>query len=242
LFGVRDLLARAAAEFAAMRDGVARPTVLLVGEIYVRCVPFANDFTAERLSQRGLQVRLVPVQELLEYADHNADLERDWWQFGLKLSTHLQTLIRRAAYAAISAPLGWPPRHTAPEILDAARPYLRDALEGEAVLTVGSSRLAWQHGEIDGVVSAGPHECMPNKIAESQFFHLAEREGLPSLTLALNGEPSDPEVLDNFAFEVHARFRERHANHRVHGTSSGFAVGVDMSAGNRNTLPSRVAK
>jgi hypothetical protein len=153
-----------------------------------------------------------------------------------------QARIRRAAAAAIDTPLGWPRRHTSPEIPAAVRPCLRDDLEGEAVLTLGPPLLAWRHGEIDGLVSAGPHACMPNKIAESQFFHLAEREGLPSLTLALNGEPSDPEVLDNFAFEVHARFRRRRTAPRHQGTGSGLAVGVDMCAGNRNTLPSRVAK
>jgi hypothetical protein len=49
---------------------------------------------------------------------------------------------------------------------------------------------------------------MPNKIAESQFFHIAENEGLLSLTLSLNGDPLPPDALDNFAFEVHSRFRK----------------------------------
>lgn len=210
LFGIRDLLARAAGEFAALRDGHDRPTVLLVGEIYVRCVPFANDFTAEKLARRGLRVRLAPVQEWLEYCDHMAGREKNWWEFGPKLSEHIQKRIRRAASTALDAPLGWPARHSAAEILRAAQPYVRDALAGEAVLTVGGPLLAWRHGHIDGVVSAGPHECMPNKIAESQFFHLAEDEGLPSLTLPLNGDPADPAVLDNFAFEVHARYQRKH--------------------------------
>jgi hypothetical protein len=32
-------------------------------------------------------------------------------------------------------------------------------------------------------------------------------EGLLSLSLSLNGDPIDPEVLDNFAYEVHQRHR-----------------------------------
>ncbi len=64
-------------------------------------------------------------------------------------------------------------------------------------------------GLIDGVVSVGPHECMPNKIAESQYFHVAEREGLASLTVPVNGDAVDPEILDSFAFEVRARFEAR---------------------------------
>ena len=118
-----------------------------------------------------------------------------------------------AAWLAARRPAGPPTRWELAESW-LSDPSASDALEGEAVLTVGGPLLAWRHGHIDGVVSAGPHECMPNKIAESQFFHLAEDEGLPSLTLPLNGDPADPAVLDNFAFEVHARYqRKRAANH-----------------------------
>lgn len=209
LFGLRDLLANAASQLAAVRDGATRPTILLVGEIYVRCVPFANDHVAARLGQRGLRVRLAPIQEWLEYTDHLAAEGHRWWQFGARLGNQTKTRIRHAASAVVDHALGWPARHQTAEIIDAARPYLNSALESEAVLTLGNPLLAWNQGEIDGVVSAGPHECMPNKIAESQFFHLAEREGLPSLTLTLNGDPLDNEVLDNFAFEVHSRFKNR---------------------------------
>jgi len=59
------------------------------------------------------------------------------------------------------------------------------------------------------VVSVGPLECMPNKISENQFFHIAENEGLHSLTLYLNGDPVDPEVLDNFAYEVRSQYERR---------------------------------
>ena len=59
------------------------------------------------------------------------------------------------------------------------------------------------------MVSVGPLECMPNKLAEAQFHHVAEREGLLSLTLSLNGDPLDEAALDGFAFEVHRRFRKR---------------------------------
>ncbi|MBW1881594.1 MAG: hypothetical protein JRJ84_24820, partial [Deltaproteobacteria bacterium] len=89
----------------------------------------------------------------------------------------------------------------------AAGPYVREELEGEAVLTVGGPVHEWQEGHIDGLVSVGPLECMPNKVAEAQLFHAHEREGLLSLTLPLNGDPVDSELLDNFAYEVHARFR-----------------------------------
>jgi predicted nucleotide-binding protein (sugar kinase/HSP70/actin superfamily) len=81
----------------------------------------------------------------------------------------------------------------------------------ETVLTLGAPLRAWRRGEIDGAVSVGPLECMPNKVAEAQFCHVAEKEGLLSLSLSMNGDPIDTEVLDNFAFEVRERFRKRKA-------------------------------
>ena len=82
-------------------------------------------------------------------------------------------------------------------------------LQGEAVLTLGGPIHEDEHGIIDGVISVGPHECMPNKIAEAQYFHVGEEKDIISLTLSMNGDPVDPEILDRFAFEVKARFADK---------------------------------
>ena len=112
-------------------------------------------------------------------------------------------------YGLVARILDWPDRTRVRETIAAARPYIREDLNGEAVLTVGGPVHEWHHGLIDGVVSVGPLECMPNKVAEAQFFHVTEREGLPSMTLPVNGDPVDPAVLDSFAFEVQESARRR---------------------------------
>ena len=94
------------------------------------------------------------------------------------------------------------------ETLAAAQGYVPESLEGEAVLTVGAALQHWRAGLIDAVVNVGPLECMPSKVAEAQFFHVAQQAGLPTLTLALNGDPINAETLDNFVFEIHERFRK----------------------------------
>ncbi len=209
LFGVADLLARAATEFAAARTPVDLPTVLVVGEIYVRCDPFANDFVVDRLEQRGIRVRFAPFGEWIEYIDH-VNLGKPARQgFGERLKSFVQRRIQGVAYATVASRLGWPERSGVVEALSAATPYLRSNLEVESVLTVGTAAHEWREGHIDAVVSVGPLECMPNKIAEAQFFHVAEKEGLLSLTLSLNGDPVDAEILDAFSYEVHERFRTR---------------------------------
>ncbi len=209
LFGCVRLLARAARAYAAVKTGRQIPTVGVVGEIYVRCDPFANDFVIEKLEQRGMRAHFAPFNEWLEYADWCATQSCGENGPGAILTRAVRKRIQDLAYHMMGSRLGWHKRTTVKDTLAAAEPYLRAALQGEAVLTLGGPIHEWRSGVIDGAVSVGPLECMPSKLAEAQFFHVSEREGLPSLTISLNGDPMDSEVLDNFAFEVQQRFRER---------------------------------
>jgi activator of 2-hydroxyglutaryl-CoA dehydratase/predicted nucleotide-binding protein (sugar kinase/HSP70/actin superfamily) len=209
LFGVREVLKRAGVEFAAMRGPGELPLVELAGEIYVRTVEFSNDFLIEKLEARGLRVHLAPKMEWLNYCGYIQQQSPGRNRLAGNFSELVKRRIEGAAFAALAPHLGWTPPPSPAETLDAARPYVSDALHGEAVLTVGAPLFEWCHRQIDAVVSVGPLECMPSKIAEAQLHHIAEREGLLSLSLPLNGDPVNETALDNFAFEVHARFQRR---------------------------------
>ncbi len=209
LFGCARILDAAARDYARIRTARALPTVMVVGEVYVRSDPFANDFIIDKLERRGLQVRFAPVSEWLEYCDLWARTEGGANRLSDRLSTWLLLCIQDRAYGVMARALGWPARTRVTDTLGAAAPYLRKELGGEAVLTVGGPVHEWRHDLIDGVVNVGPLECMPSKIAEAQLFHVGEHEGLPSLSISYNGDPVDPEVIDNFAFEMHKRFRNK---------------------------------
>jgi len=211
LFGVRDILDRAIRELAGTRQHRPLPTVMLVGEIYVRLEPFTNGFVIDELEARGLRVRQAPANEWMEYVAHGNARNAQGLGIPPRLTLGLEHQIQDAAYRVLERVLGVPPRVAVADSLQAVESYLRPALSGEAVLTLGGPLHAWRRGYIDAVVSTGPLECMPNKIAEAQFHHMLEHEGLLSLTLSLNGEPVTADLLDNFAFEVHERFRRRHA-------------------------------
>ena len=209
MFGIGDLLTDAAREFAAVRGTKRLPTVLVVGEIYVRSNAFANDNVVERLEERGLRVKLAPCTEFLEYIDHVNRRDNRQTGWNARISSALQERIRSAAHRVMVRELGGHARMHVADTLAAAESYLPESLMGgEAVLTVGAALEHWRAGLIDAVVNVGPLECMPSKVAEAQFFHIAQNEGLPSLTLALNGDSLNVETLDNFAFEVHERFRK----------------------------------
>jgi predicted CoA-substrate-specific enzyme activase len=209
LFGLREVLARAGSEFARAREPRELPVVELTGEIYVRAVEFSNDFIIGQLEARGLRVHLAPQFEWLSYCGYVRRHRDGRNRFMDDFSARVQHRIEQAMFAAMAPHMGWPVLPSVTETLAAAEPYVNPALEGEAVLTVGGAREAWRRRQIDGVLSVGPLECMPTKIAEAQFHRLSEREGLLSLTLSFNGDPLNSAALDNFAFEVHERFRQR---------------------------------
>ena len=217
VFGVRHLLHRAANDFAQFKDiSKNLPTVALAGEIYIRLDPFANDFIIERLEARGLKVVLAPFSEWIEYTTslRSQRLRDGQGLSGERLRDAIMArsieigLVDRL-FDAVAAPLGWGTRTRVEKAIKAASPYIDKALIGEAVLTLGHPLYEYQRGTIDGVVAVGPHECMPNKVAEAQFIHAGDDSGLISLTLPVNGDPIDPELLDRFAFEVkeHQRLR-----------------------------------
>lgn len=214
IYGVPDLLRQALAELRAADSGADLPRVLLTGEIYVRLDPFANGGLARALGDRGLRVDLETTTDFIEYSEHTARASGSKGGFAVQVERWLRERILSVMERILAREIGWPRRGTVPETLRAAAPYLREDLEGEAVLTVGTPLLEWRRGRIDGAVLAAPLECMPSKLAEAQLLHVTEREGLLTLALALNGEAPPAEALDAFAFDVHRRHRHHRRGHR----------------------------
>ena len=211
-FGITDIVKKAAREFAEIKTNRQIPTVSLTGEIYVRNDPAANEYLLDAIEARGIRVQFAHFIEWIEYADIiNKDILKTANKPSDIVISHFVRHIIRAIRMPMAKSLKWPERHAVDDILDTASQYLRKDLVGEEILTIGTPLHAYRHGEIQGVVSVGPLECMPSKIAESQFYHIAEKEGLISLCLSFNGDPLPDSVLDDFCFEVKRRFLETHS-------------------------------
>jgi predicted nucleotide-binding protein (sugar kinase/HSP70/actin superfamily) len=209
LFGVTKILQQAGQKFANLRGLEELPVVELTGEIYVRGVDFSNDMLIEKLEARGLRVHLASKAEWVNYCGNYTAQTVDRNLIASSLSRFIRQQIEKTAFSAMSGPMAWQPLPTTETILQTAEPYVTSKLAGEAVLAVGAPLHEWRHGQIDAVINVGPLECMPSKIAEAQYHHVAEREGLLSLTLNFNGDPVNTATLDNFMYEVKSRFKKR---------------------------------
>jgi len=209
LFGMRRILEETALAMAALRNPKLIPTVLVVGEIYVRSNPCANDDLIRRLERRGMRARVVPCVEFIDYIYHLNRGLTDHYGWGDRINHALLERVHGHLARSLKRCLGHCHRPPVTDTIAAASGYLPVELEGEAVLTIGAAVEHWRAGKIDAVVNVGPLECMPTKVAESQFFHVARDENLPNLTISLNGDSLNTEMLDNFAYEVHERFRHK---------------------------------
>lgn len=210
MWGLRAIIARAAADFAAAMGPERRvPTVAVVGEIYVRLDPFANDNVVERLEAKGLRVQFAPFVEWLEYSNNLSEiriLERRPTSKDSVLTAGFTGLVQRVTtrvlYGLCSRALGWPERTRMSDILTSGERFVHRALTGEAVLTIGGPVHEFEKGSIDAVVIVGPHECMPCKVADGRFARIGESMQLPHLALYLGGDGIDTEAIDRFAFDI----------------------------------------
>ncbi|MEI6970819.1 MAG: acyl-CoA dehydratase activase [bacterium] len=94
--------------------------------------------------------------------------------------------------------------HHIDDIVRAGSTFVNPSLMGEAILTAGSAKVAFEHGLEErycGVVFIGPFNCMPTGVAESVTKPYARKLGLPLLVFETDGGPLPPNFRSQM--EVH---------------------------------------
>jgi predicted CoA-substrate-specific enzyme activase len=202
-------------------DGIAveapgtRPLIGIVGEIYVRSNPFANEDVIRKIEQFGGEAWLSPVSEWVLYINamgkrHSLRHKRfsnllkifltDYYQ---KKDEHRLTKIFKGHLRNLHEP-------TVRSILQEARPYLHDSFEGEAVLSVGRTADFADSG-CSGVVNVMPFTCMPGTIVGAILKrYREENNNLPILNMAYDGQEQTNTLTRLEAFMYQAKeYREK---------------------------------
>jgi predicted CoA-substrate-specific enzyme activase len=146
--------------------------VNLSGEVYVRRDGFSRQFLVEKMADKGVLVRTVPLSEWMYYTDYSVTHDiSSRASLGAKLSVMLKNLFMHRDEAAIQQRLALsgfyePQRIDMDYLMKKGASLISPKLSGEAILTI-SSTLAELGDEAHGVISIGPFGCMPCRIAES---------------------------------------------------------------------------
>lgn len=160
------------------------PTILLVGEIYVRSEGLARRWLPEYLAQHGIVTYTAPVHEWVhytnyEYAHQLNDLKTTRmqrfsnklvWKIMIKAEKDVKNILFQSK---------WLVRRMVDvnHLVKAGEQFISKNLIGEAILTVGGP-LAEVGTEFCGSIAIGPFGCMPNRLAESVLNLNFDREHL----------------------------------------------------------------
>ena len=191
---LKEPLFKAREEFEKLRgDGQrGKPIVGIVGEIYTRANPFANEGIVEELEDLGAEVWLAPLGEWILYINFTGKRKALWrkeWKHCLRLiiEHRIQVKDQHRFEEVVSGLLKNVPEPSTEDLLALASRYLHDAFEGEAVLSVGKA-LDYMRRRVDGVVNVIPFTCMPGTVVSAVFKRLKEENGYPLITVAYDGQ------------------------------------------------------
>ncbi len=209
LWGLEPLAKLAARHFKTIskdNEKQGKPIVLVTGEIFMRLNRFANNEVIKELEKLGVKVKLSPFREWGNYVSYLRQKGESLAKVSpvkIYMVRWFQRMIERRLYRIFAKTLGWPKDHQVEKILETAEPYLSEIKPlGEAALTIGLPLLLWQKREIDGVVTVGPFECMPSRIAETQLNLISQQTDLPVLNLSFYGEPLERDALESFIWDI----------------------------------------
>ncbi|MBN1127023.1 MAG: hypothetical protein JXA82_18620 [Sedimentisphaerales bacterium] len=170
-----------------------KPKVVVVGEIYVRNHPFANNSILARLESMGAVCELASLAEWIYYTNTTriamAKRRREITNLiSNKTQDYFQHRIEKILAAPLEKRFGQLTDEPVEHVLKLAKPYLDSTFEGEAILSIGRMIEAYHQGA-DGVVNVMPFSCMPSTIVATQTTRIsADCGGMPILNLTFDGQ------------------------------------------------------
>ncbi|MGB8225385.1 MAG: acyl-CoA dehydratase activase [Sedimentisphaerales bacterium] len=190
----KKLMADFARRFSALEFDytVRKPCIGVVGEIYVRSHPFANNNIIKQLESLGAACNLAPLAEWVYYTNFirldSAKRNRDFKNYLVNFMTDfLERRIEKALAAPLEKKFGKLAEGKTSQLLNYSRPYMDAAFEGEAILSIAKT-VEFFHDGFAGVVNVMPFSCMPSTIVSSITPQLSKDcENMPILNISFDG-------------------------------------------------------
>ena len=197
--------ARAAFEAIPVDRTHPRPRIGLVGEVFVRCNQFTNNFIARKIERLGGEVVLPPFEEWVNYIGWSrvADAKRDG-QYLRLLTEKITEFIQRREKRRILEPFRGSIRHffdepPSDDVIRRGMRYIHHDVRGEPILSMGRCTEYAEEG-CDGVVNLIPFNCMPGTIVNALLTKFQKDWDMPVLKVAYDGLEQATEMVRLEAF------------------------------------------
>ncbi len=196
-----------------------KPLIGIVGEIYVRSNPFANESVIAKVEQFGGEAWLAPITEWIHYVNamgRRRTLKRKHFSNLLRiaLTEYYQKKDEHRLEKIFRHHLRHGHEPSTREVLHKASPYVHDSFEGEAILSIGKTVDFCKQGA-SGVINVMPFTCMPGTIVSALLKrYREENNNLPVLNMAYDGQEQTNTLTRIEAFMHQARQYHEQQGHR----------------------------
>ncbi len=185
-----------------------KPVVGIVGEIYVRSNPFANEHIIEVLEDLGVEVWMPTIGEWIHYVNYTAKRdalrERQFRKlFALLIEIYFQNRIEKTLTESFNERLRSMPEPDIKTLLKYADGFLDPRFEGEAILSIGKTIDYIKKG-VKGIVNVIPFTCMPGGVVDALLKRVKKIKDIPMLTVVFDGqkETNTRNRLEAFVYQV----------------------------------------
>lgn len=205
---------RAVAPFREItRPPSTKPLVGVVGEIFVRCNFYSNQYLVDAIESYGGEAWLAPFHEWVLYAcwAHEQRAREGWDVLGQAKSYVKNRYLfesEHAWYHEVEDLLGDRKEPSIPESVEAAQPYATYNYGGETLITIGRTVKFFEEGAAM-VVNCSPFGCMPGQAISGILNQVRMDQGKPVVNLFYDGTGSLNDVIGVFLRNLSRDGRDR---------------------------------
>jgi predicted CoA-substrate-specific enzyme activase len=211
-----------------------RPTIGLVGEVFVRCNQFTNHFMVRKIEEMGGEAIMPSFEEWVNYIGWSritdARMDRQYKRLVIEMITDY--IQRREKNRILDGFRGGVRQffneQTSDHVIDLARPYLDPSVRGEPILSMGRC-VEYVEAGCDGVVNLHPFNCMPGTIVNALLTKFQKDFDVPTLKVAYDGLAQATESIRVEAFMHQCRERLE-ARLKKSGDGASLGVGGALAA------------
>jgi len=171
-----------------------RPLIGVIGETYVRCNEFANNFLARNIEHLGGEVFIPPFAEWINYIAHcrreTCLLEKDYREF---FKEFISDIVQRYDAHKLTRVFKGRIRHflkdaSIKDLIKKGRHYIDDSYKGDPVLSMGKA-VEYVEKNFDGVINVIPFHCMPGTVVNGVLERFQrDYNGIPCLKISFDGQ------------------------------------------------------
>jgi predicted nucleotide-binding protein (sugar kinase/HSP70/actin superfamily) len=210
---IEDFAARIVKRFNGIKidNSNPKPRIGIVGEIFVRCNQFSNNFIMNALEGLGAEVVLPAFEEWLNYISFERLRDsKTQKNFRCFLAEMVSQFVQRHDAARLHKPFKKMIRNfvrelPSKEVLRLGSSYIDVTFRGEAILSMGRA-VEYAHDGFDGIVNVVPFSCLPGTIVNALLKKFSEDyPGIPVLKMDYDGTKQASEETRLEAFIHQAR-------------------------------------